>query len=225
MSNFKSARKYHFIYKTTNLINGKYYIGMHSTNELNDGYIGSGKYLWYSIRKYGIENFKCEILEFLPDRTALANREKELINEDTLKDLQCMNLKKGGHGGLPWGGGYKDKDHAKHFAKSGKRAFLEKMKDPLYRSNFGKKTSERNYCRANNNELGFQKNPFNWSGLTHSDATKKKISQSKKGNGTKENNSQFGTCWITNGVENKKIKKTGLNDFIKLGWKLGRIFI
>lgn len=225
MSNFKSARKYHFIYKTTNLINGKYYIGMHSTNELNDGYIGSGKYLWYSIRKYGIENFKCEILEFLTDRTSLANRERELVNEEVLKDPYCMNLKKGGNGGLPWGGGYKDKDHAKRFAESGKRAFLEKMKDISYRSEFGKKTSLRNYQRAKDNSLGFQKTPFNWSGLNHSAETKKKMSLSSKGKGIGKSNSQFGTCWITNGVENKKIKKTELNNFIELGWKLGRIFI
>ena len=42
-----------FIYKTTNLINGKYYIGMHSTDNLEDVYIGSGKRLWFSIKNYG----------------------------------------------------------------------------------------------------------------------------------------------------------------------------
>ena len=52
--------KYHFLYKTTNLINGKYYYGMHSTYKLNDGYLGSGKILRYSIRKYGKENFSIE---------------------------------------------------------------------------------------------------------------------------------------------------------------------
>jgi hypothetical protein len=86
MANFNKEKKFHFIYKTTCLINGKYYIGMHSTNELNDGYIGSGKRLWYSVRKYGKENFKCEILEFLPDRELLAVRERELVNEEILKD-------------------------------------------------------------------------------------------------------------------------------------------
>ena len=54
----RKQKKYHFIYKTTNLINDKFYIGMHSTDDLNDKYIGSGKRLWYSINKYGINNFK-----------------------------------------------------------------------------------------------------------------------------------------------------------------------
>jgi hypothetical protein len=43
----------YFIYKTTNLLNGKYYIGMHVTNQIDDGYLGSGKYLNNAIKKYG----------------------------------------------------------------------------------------------------------------------------------------------------------------------------
>lgn len=43
MSNKGEFKKYHFLYKTTNLLNSKVYYGMHSTNDLNDGYLGSGR--------------------------------------------------------------------------------------------------------------------------------------------------------------------------------------
>ena len=61
----RKEKKYHFIYKTTNLLSGKYYIGMHSTDNLDDGYLGSGRRLRYSINKYGKESHKREIIEFV----------------------------------------------------------------------------------------------------------------------------------------------------------------
>jgi hypothetical protein len=54
--------KYYTIYKTTNLINGKIYIGKHETSDLNDTYMGSGKVLMNAIKKYGKDSFKKEIL-------------------------------------------------------------------------------------------------------------------------------------------------------------------
>lgn len=53
---------YHIVYKTTNLINGKIYIGKHSTAKLDDGYLGSGYYILEAIKKHGKENFTREIL-------------------------------------------------------------------------------------------------------------------------------------------------------------------
>ena len=91
-------RKHHIIYKTTCLVTGRYYIGMHSTDDLADGYIGSGKRLWQSIRKHGAAQHHCEVLEQLPSREALALREAELVNEQLLEDKLCMNLTLGGHG-------------------------------------------------------------------------------------------------------------------------------
>lgn len=96
-----SRRKYHIIYKTTCLVTGRYYIGMHSTNDLDDGYLGSGQVLWKSIKKYGREQHRCEVLEHHPDRERLALREEELVNPDTLKDPLCMNLRTGGTGNYP----------------------------------------------------------------------------------------------------------------------------
>ena len=96
----RRQKKYHYIYRTTNLINRKYYIGMHSTDDLNDEYMGSGTYLKRSINKYGKENFNFEIIEFLLNREFLKNREKEIVNEEQLKNELCMNLKIGGEGGL-----------------------------------------------------------------------------------------------------------------------------
>ena len=71
----------HYIYKTTCIPTGRFYVGMHSTFDTNDGYLGSGKILWRSIQKYGEKNHKKKILEFCKDRPELRKREKEIVNE------------------------------------------------------------------------------------------------------------------------------------------------
>ena len=58
------SKKYHYTYIITNLVNDKQYVGDHSTNNLEDGYMGSGKKLNEEKLKYGKENFKRKILEF-----------------------------------------------------------------------------------------------------------------------------------------------------------------
>ena len=91
--------KYHYIYKTTNNITGSYYIGRHSTKNLNDGYIGSGKRFKALVDQYGRENFTTEILEYCNDYDELKTREFQIVNEDLLKDPLCVNMKLGGDGG------------------------------------------------------------------------------------------------------------------------------
>jgi hypothetical protein len=92
-------KKYHYLYKTTNLINDKYYYGIHSTFDLEDGYLGSGTYLRRSILKYGKENFKREILEKFETREELIQAESDLITKYIVDEKLCMNLKTGGLGG------------------------------------------------------------------------------------------------------------------------------
>ena len=58
-----NMKRVFFIYRTTNLINNKYY-GKHSTHNINDGYLGSGVLLYKAIKKYSKENFSRDILMF-----------------------------------------------------------------------------------------------------------------------------------------------------------------
>lgn len=94
-------KQFHYIYKITRF-DGKFYIGLHSTDNLDDGYFGSGKRLWYSIKFHGKEKHTKEILEFLPDRESLRLRESELVNSELLNNMDCLNLMLGGTGGDNW---------------------------------------------------------------------------------------------------------------------------
>jgi hypothetical protein len=88
-----------FIYETTNLINGKKYIGL-CTAKRNTGYLGSGKLLRLAIVKYGKENFERVILEECDSEEELRLAEKRWIeNKDAIASPEYYNLHKGGRGG------------------------------------------------------------------------------------------------------------------------------
>lgn len=95
-SNRADQRKYHVIYKTTCEMTGHWYIGMHSTDNLDDGYRGSGTRLAYSLGKYGKQSHSYQIMEFVDTRKKLVDRERELITDELISDPMCMNLAKGG---------------------------------------------------------------------------------------------------------------------------------
>jgi len=90
------------LYQTTNLINGKIYVGIHQTNNLNDGYIGSGVLLKKAIKKYGKENFQIEILAKVDTIDELNNLEREIVNKDFVKRRDTYNMELGGAGGKVW---------------------------------------------------------------------------------------------------------------------------
>lgn len=71
---------YYGIYKITNLLNGKMYIGQHTTSNLDDGYMGSGKLLKRAIAKYGRENFRKEWLMFCEDADELNYMERVYVD-------------------------------------------------------------------------------------------------------------------------------------------------
>ena len=90
--------KIHYFYKITNNINGKFYYGVHNTNNINDGYMGSGIAIQNAYKKYGIENFTKQIIKYFSTSTDAFEYEKIFITEDLIKNEQCYNMKTGGDG-------------------------------------------------------------------------------------------------------------------------------
>lgn len=208
-------KKYYIIYETRNLKNGKIYIGMHETNNLEDGYLGSGKMLKRAIRYYGKEFFEKRILYIFDSKDKMINKEIELITEEFINRKDTYNLKVGGNGG------FVNNIHKSKFKLSSKlgrinanKKLAEKLKnDKEYCKRFSKSVSIgiHNYYKNGG------QNPFK--GKTHSEETKAKMRNSHKGKQTGSKNSQYGSKWITNGIECKKLLK---GDSMPDGWKLGR---
>jgi len=86
------------IYKTTNTINNKVYIGIHKCEQLNDGYYGSGKLLKLAIKKYGKENFIIEYLHIYSNDEIekASNKEKEYVHKEFTERDDNYNILVGG---------------------------------------------------------------------------------------------------------------------------------
>ena len=86
------------IYKTTNLINGKIYIGQ--TSKSKQGYLGSGPIILKAVKKYGKENFSNEIIEECSSKEQLNEREIYWIKFYKATDRNTgYNISTGGNGG------------------------------------------------------------------------------------------------------------------------------
>jgi len=92
---------YYYLYEVTNLVNGKTYIGQHITDDLEDGYLGSGKALKSAIKKYGRDKFKKEIPLFARNEKALNILEMMAVTPEFCALKSNYNLKEGGNSGRP----------------------------------------------------------------------------------------------------------------------------
>ena len=209
----RKEKKFHFIYKTTNTKTGRYYIGMHSTDNLEDGYLGSGRRLRRSVKKHGADCHKREILEFCNSRKELVAKEKEVITLEEVAKNDCMNLMPGGRGGF-----ISDEQQLQR-SMAGVEARLKKLEDdPEYKANV-QKVGRKNILQAHKD--GRVKYDT-FTGRNHSEDTKKKMSETRKGTGVGKSNSQFGTCWVNKDGVVKKVRKEDFPTMELYGWKRGR---
>lgn len=193
------------------------YIGVHATKNINDGYMGSGKHITSAIKKHGVESFKKEILETFSTMEDMFKREREIVTEEFIFRKDTYNIVVGGRGGSTREtNGMLGRHHSKE---------TKILKSKISKEIHKKRSAEeiallKNKISTRLKEIG--KDPKTFLGKKHSDETKKLMSKSHKGQGVGHKNSQYGTCWITNGVENKKIKKDQLDMYLKKAYKLGR---
>lgn len=205
--------KFFYVYKITNLINNKIYIGVHQSHSLNDDYMGSGIALKRAQQKYGIENFKKEILFVYDNKDDMFAKEKEIVNESFVQDKSTYNLKVGGDGGWDYintsgknlYGRNGKTPNIKENLNRGRETLKQKLQDEDYKKEFCEKISKqvKEY---------YSKNESVWTGRSHRNDSKEKIGAKSKIHQAGKNNSQYGTMWAHDIVtkENKKIKKTDI---------------
>ena len=203
------------IYKITNTVNNKIYIGAHTTKNINDDYMGSGHALSRAKNKYGLEKFTKEILHIFDNEQDMWNKELEIVNEDFCKRTDNYNVRVGGIGGWNhWNGS----EAHKEASKRGGRASVKKLNEFIAEQ------------KANNTEWwqdwyakvvvqNRNKNCNGWSNFTPDEyeARKKRASENSKGSG----NSQFGKIWISN-ILTKEVKRITVNDAMPDGWVRGK---
>ena len=213
-----SEYKHYVIYQITNLVNGMIYIGQHSTNNLDDGYMGSGVYLNEDIKKYGIENFKKEILFECSSREELSQKEAELVNDEFINRPDTYNLVKGGGYILTHGQALKS-------GKLGQIIHRKKyQEDAEYRESIRKKLSESSKRLWREHPEIWIKFRCDWTGRHHSEETKEKMSEKAKLR-TGQKSSAFGKVWIYNELVRKNIsvKPDMLPQYLDQCWAIGRV--
>jgi group I intron endonuclease len=178
--------KEYVIYKTTNKLNGKFYIGKDEHN--NPKYLGSGKLLHQAIKKYGRENFEKEIIEYCSSQTH-CDREVFWINELNSFSPKGYNIMDGSFGSF---GG----DNYTHHPNK-----------KLYRKRISKALTGKKHSKIHNERIGKGKlgnlNP------AKRDDVRTKISESRKGKSIGDENSMFKSNRTRDKLKNLDIELKG----------------
>lgn len=189
---------YGYIYLTTNLIDGKKYIGRHKSGSFDPNYKGSGKALWNAINKYGWDNFKVELLEECESHEQLCDREITIIEMyNAVASENFYNITPGGDGGVGYGEAnpFYGKHHSEEFRT------LQSIRRK------GVPMSDKTRAIMSSSKLG---NTNRLGTKDSQDTINERIQKSS-----------LGRVWITDGVFNKRIYPDELSTWTVHGWRLG----
>jgi hypothetical protein len=202
----------HTVYRTLNLIDNRFYIGVHKTADLNDSYLGSGTALRRAVKELGKPNFRKEVLFIYPAKSPAYAKERELLTAELTNHL-CYNLHEGGHGGFEYINHLPDKRARQ--SEVGKRNKGKKYR-PMSeegRANIAKAQQAR--FKRDGARIGWK----------HSKETKRLISERAAiRTVTEETKNMLRTVckdrkWYNNGVVSKRY---AVNDAVPVGFALGR---
>ena len=244
---------YGYVYKTTNNINGKIYIGQHkhSKQGIDKNYIGSGKILKEAVEKYGRDNFSCEILEFCNSRKDADKLEKYYIKKFNSRDRNIgYNIGFGGNGGDTFHIQTEEKQNElrensrktskeiwnnSSLKKKRNETYFKNKKDGLHKDKHGQipwnkglsKYTDERIKRCSDVVSNMYKTgkiiPVQ-SGKPRTDEEKEKIRRGMLGKKNGiGNRSISGYTWITNGIINKCVPKDDLDSYKELGFSVGKI--
>lgn len=196
------------IYKITNTINGKYYIGAHKTDNVFDSYIGSGVLIKRAIRKHGKQNFQKEILFVLNSEEEMFEKERELVNEETIRDKNCYNQNTGGTGST-----FYLNQHPMRSAWSKKGTEVKKERGiPIRSEAFIERGKHYLFQKGNNNNLAVAARKKLWE--EHPEYRQRFIEKC-----TGSNNNNYGKIWISKNGERKTVSKLDYeNNYKHHGW-------
>jgi len=189
----------YYLYKITNLINNKIYIGVHQTSNLDDGYYGSGININRAIKKYGKENFNKEILEFFKTEEDMFIKEKEIVNPDFLKLNYVYNITEGGKGSFTYINSLPNQGHKPGQQRIASQIAADKLKYDLeHRKMFVEKMRKSNRKRVEEGKMHWQQPEYVNPATVHR--------------------------WISNDAESKSlyVHQDQISSYTSNGWYLGR---
>ncbi len=207
------TKKHNYFYKITNLVNGKYYYGIRSSNKepLDDVYMGSGNAIKAAIKKYGIKNFAKEVIADYPTRKEASDHEKGVVTELLVNSVSCYNCRTGGDNEFSYKGKpVSDEQKKVQSLKMKGRVLSEEhktkvsealrgTKNPMY----GKKHTEKSKSKNSESQRGAKSA---WWGRKHTEEELNKMSVANAG----ANNAMAKKCMIE-GVEYGTIKEAALS--------------